>query len=308
MDEPTSQAKDASSSQPKSPEPPHDEHEHPELLRFSPDEEAALLQESQSIKAEANALFSSKDYNTALARYHDSVASCPKYLRYHHAVLQSNIAACHLKLEQWNDAIKTASDAIDSLLQYEKQAVSPVAQASSDATTTTAPSNHSILTSTSGAADNAPVASHHVEHVIVSPGAANSAPPSSRPTTDPTKADIARIRTKALLRRARARSEAGGWQNLAGAQDDYRTLADMPSLSPADMHIVRTQLQSLPPRTKAAQDAETTEMWGKLRQLGDGILKPFGLTTNNFQMVKDEKTGGYSVNFNQQGGGKASSS
>ncbi|PHH60298.1 hypothetical protein CDD81_1888 [Ophiocordyceps australis] len=303
MDEPRRQAKDASCSQAKAPE-----HENPELLRFSPDEEATLLQQSHTLKAEANTLFSSKHYDSALARYHDSIASCPNYLRYHHAVLQSNIAACHLKLEQWNDAIKTASEAIDSLSEYEKQAVNPVAQGPSDATTVTTPSNEATLTPSSGAADSAAVATPDVEHEIVSPGAARSAPPQPQPITDTNKADVDRIRTKALLRRARARSEAGGWQNLAGAQDDYRTLASMPSLSPTDMRTVRAQLQTLPPRTKAAQEAETGEMWGKLRQLGDGILKPFGLSTNNFQMVKDDKTGGYSVNFTQQGGGRASSS
>ncbi|EHK98730.1 putative Tetratricopeptide repeat protein 1 [Glarea lozoyensis 74030] len=89
-------------------------------------------------------------------------------------------------------------------------------------------------------------------------------------------ADIERIKAKALMRRAKARSEQG-----------------------ADKRIVQQQLKALPPRTKAAQEKETGEMMDKLKQLGNGILKPFGLSTNNFQMVKDEKTGGYSMNFNQ---------
>ncbi|KAL0944700.1 tetratricopeptide repeat protein 1 [Colletotrichum truncatum] len=101
------------------------------------------------------------------------------------------------------------------------------------------------------------------------------------------------------MRRARARSEEGGWQNLAGAEEDYKTLSQMTNLSPTDRKIVQTQLRLLPPRTKAAQEKETAEMWGKLKDLGNGILKPFGLSTDNFQMVKDEATGGYSMNFTQ---------
>ncbi|EHK24359.1 uncharacterized protein TRIVIDRAFT_145502 [Trichoderma virens Gv29-8] len=264
-------------------EKPDDE---PEVVKFSPEEEAA----------DANSLFTSKDYHNALSRYDDAIASCPNYLHYERAVLQSNIAACHLKIEQWKEAIKAASDALDGLakLETESSPNDPKADTKEDDT-----SNKPETKATEE--------DDEVEEEIVSSGAARSAPmPAPEPTPEQValenrKADILRIRTKALLRRARARSEAGGWSNLAGAEEDYRTLSQMPGLTPADQRTVRTQLKALPPRTKAAQEAEMSEMWGKLRSLGDGILKPFGLSTNNFQMVKDEKTGGYSMNFTQGG-------
>jgi len=75
----------------------------------------------------------------------------------------------------------------------------------------------------------------------------------------------------------------------------------MSNLSPQDRKVVQRQLLLLPPRTKEAQEKEMADMMGKLKQLGNGMLKPFGLSTDNFQMVKDEKTGGYSMNFNQGG-------
>ena len=58
-------------------------------------------------------------------------------------------------------------------------------------------------------------------------------------------------------------------------------------------------MRQLPPRLEEAKQKEMGEMISKLKQLGNGILKPFGLSTDNFNMVKDEKTGGYSLQFNQ---------
>jgi len=62
---------------------------------------------------------------------------------------------------------------------------------------------------------------------------------------------------------------------------------------------VEKALRQLPPRLEEAKQKEMGEMISKLKQLGNGILKPFGLSTDNFNMVKDEKTGGYSLQFNQ---------
>ncbi|CAM1511000.1 Fc.00g085130.m01.CDS01 [Cosmosporella sp. VM-42] len=260
-----------------------------EELRFSPEEEAALLEESNTSKAEANALFTAKQYQDALDTYEIALASCPKYLHYPRAVLQSNIAACHLQQEQWKDAIKAATDALDGLAKIERE--DPRLNGGEKETK-------------DGEKADEKNDDEDVEEEIISSGAARSAPAPPPPfdeTLETLKANIHRIRLKSLLRRARARSSAGGWQNLTGAEEDYKTLSTMPGLTAADTRTVRTQLREVPPRAKAAQEKEMGEMWGKLKDLGNGILKPFGLSTNNFQMVKDEKTGGYSMNFNQGG-------
>lgn len=117
--------------------------------------------------------------------------------------------------------------------------------------------------------------------------------------SDQRRADILRIRSKALMRRAKAKSEQGGWGNLQGAEDDYKILAQLPTLPPQDKQIVQAALRSLPSRINAAKEKEMGDMMGKLKELGNGILKPFGLSTDNFKMDKDPNTGGYSMNFNQ---------
>ncbi|KAI1075753.1 hypothetical protein F5B20DRAFT_370917 [Whalleya microplaca] len=255
--------------------------------RFPPEEEASLLGESNDKKSEANALFSSAKYENAINKYEEAASVCPHYLDYELAVLKSNIAACHLKLEQWNEAIKSATDSIDGLSRLERIDAAEKKREEEEQKKKEAEDDG-------------------IEEEIVSSGAQKSAPAAKEETATEEarrkrQEDVLRIRAKALMRRARARSELGGWSNLAGAEEDYKTLSAMSNLSAADRRIVQTQLRTLPPRTKEAQEKEMGEMWGKLKDLGNGILKPFGLSTENFQMVKDEKTGGYSMNFAQNG-------
>lgn len=202
-------------------------------------------------KSEANALFASSKYDAAIDKYDEAVAVCPNYLEYELAVLRSNISACHLKLSQWKDAISSATSALDGLDRLEQEEALKAEEAA-----------------------KAKAEEEDVEEEIVSSGAAKAAPAPPKEGTEEAdrqkrREDVLRIRAKALMRRARARSEEGGWSNLAGAEEDYKALSKMPNLAAADMKIVRTQLRVLPPRVKDAQEKETAEMWGKLKEVSN---------------------------------------
>lgn len=241
----------------------------------------ALLSESNEHKSAANDKFVKGAYGDAIEGYKLALSTCPNYLYYERGVLRSNIAACHLKLKEWKETSKAASEAIKDLdlldpAKMEKKKLQEDKKIAGK-----------------GAGEEL---EEEVVEEIISTGATKAEDTSEEAQK---KKDRERIRSKALLRRGRARFELGGWSNLAGAEEDYKELATMSILSPGDRKLVQRQLQLLPPKVKEAQEVEMADMMGKLKSLGNGILKPFGLSTDNFQMTKDEKTGGYSMNFNQ---------
>ncbi|BDD62283.1 hypothetical protein MPDQ_006709 [Monascus purpureus] len=246
--------------------------------RYPADEEARLVEESNTIKAEANKLFTSKSYDQAVSYYDRALASCPNYLDYEVAVLKSNVAACYLKLEDWKAAVDSATTSLERL-----DNIIPQEASASD-------NNNSKGKAKDSGDEN-------TDAVVEISGDDEEEELERLQKLDEKKRNVLRIRAKALMRRAKAKMQLGGWGNLQGAEEDYKDLESMENLPPDDMRIVKKALRELPERISKAREKEMAEMMGKLKELGNGILKPFGLSTDNFNFVKDPKTGGYSMNF-----------
>ncbi|MCJ1283244.1 hypothetical protein MMC26_002572 [Xylographa opegraphella] len=242
--------------------------------RFPPEEEASLLEQSNAQKADANKLFTSSRYSEAIGEYDKALSSCPNYLEYEIAVLKSNISACRLKLEDWKAAVESATASLDALERLQPTKVKKGTEPSADG-------KDGAVVEIEGDSEDAEKELAELK------------------LDDKRKVDIRRIRAKALMRRAKGKLEQDGWGNLAGAEEDYKELSKMPDLPVQDQKIVRAALASLPSRINAAKDKEMGEMMGKLKELGNGILKPFGLSTDMFKMNKDPSTGGYNMSFDQ---------
>jgi tetratricopeptide (TPR) repeat protein len=154
-----------------------------------------LLAKSHSQKATANTLFQTAQYSQAIGEYDKALSSCPNYLEYEIAVLKSNIAACHLKLSDWKAAVDTATAALDALDRLTPKESKP------------------------GDGNDANAGVVEIE----GEGAAAEEQMEQLKLSDERRSDVQRIRTKALLRRAKAKLELGGWGNLQAAEDGTRT-------------------------------------------------------------------------------------
>lgn len=98
-----------------------------------------------------------------------------------------------------------------------------------------------------------------------------------------------------ICRRAKLYEET---DKLDESLQDFKSVLELDGSSvEAAQALVR-----LPPKIDERNEKLKTEMLGKLKDLGNMFLRPFGLSTNNFQMKQDPSTGSYSVNFNQNPG------
>ncbi|KAL1449438.1 hypothetical protein WDU94_001942 [Cyamophila willieti] len=100
---------------------------------------------------------------------------------------------------------------------------------------------------------------------------------------------------KVYMRRARLYQTT---DKLDEALADYQKIVELDP-SNRDAHVA---IKTLPQEINERNEKLKEEMLGKLKDLGNMILRPFGLSTNNFQMVQDPNSGGYSINFQQNAG------
>lgn len=179
-----------------------------------------LLQQSHSQKLFANTLFSSSHYTDAISKYEQALSLCPNYLDYEIAILKSNIAACFIRLEDWKAAVDSATEALDRLERILQL-----------------PSSSSFKGKDKEKEDEEGHDDDDGKVVeITAEGGGEQEEEDALATLqkrDKQKEDGQRIRAKALLRRARAKSELGGWANLQAAHEGI-----LPSPFPFSVHPI----------------------------------------------------------------------
>ncbi|KAG4305591.1 hypothetical protein PORY_001147 [Pneumocystis oryctolagi] len=118
---------------------------------------------------------------------------------------------------------------------------------------------------------------------------------------------------KALHRRAQANEKIATWSSLNAAllgkksslkptqtnivYKDYENIEKyLPQTSPI-LKSVRESISRVKPKLSEAQEREKAQVLSQLKNLGNNILGKFGLSTDNFKVVKNAETGGYSISF-----------
>uniref|UniRef100_W5MT40 Tetratricopeptide repeat protein 1 n=1 Tax=Lepisosteus oculatus TaxID=7918 RepID=W5MT40_LEPOC len=111
--------------------------------------------------------------------------------------------------------------------------------------------------------------------------------------SDCTKAiDLNPNYVRAILRRAELYEKT---DKLDEALEDYKAVLE----KDPTVHQAREACMRLPEQITERNEKLKEEMMGKLKDLGNLFLRPFGLSTENFQVQQDPASGSYSINFVQ---------
>lgn len=164
-----------------------------------------MLKDSNGVKSDANSLFAHAAYSEAIQFYDKALGLCPSHLDYEIAVLKSNIAACHLMLREWKEAVDAATVSIESLERL-------VPTLKQDRPNSDGQPPHMSENASMSAPDRS-------KAVIAEVDDETAARIDAFAKSGRSEDQVHKIRSKALSRRARARENMGGWSSLQGADE-----------------------------------------------------------------------------------------
>lgn len=99
---------------------------------------------------------------------------------------------------------------------------------------------------------------------------------------------------KARLRRCNANEKLDTWSSLEASMADLNYILTDDDTDQSLKNTVSKRMELLSPRVQEHKENETGEMLNKFKDLGNGLLKNFGMSLDNFKFEKNEE-GGYSV-------------
>lgn len=182
-------------------------------------------------------------------------------------MLRSNIAACYLKLEDWKAAVDSATasiDRLDKIIPPNSQDKSTKESSDSTAPITGTQQNDEVV-EISG--DDEEAEEKQLKRLK---------------EQDEQRTNVSRIRAKALMRRAKAKSQLAGWANLQGAMEDYQVLAAMDTLPSDEKRIVQRALRELPERLNQAKEKEMGEMMSKMKDVSAAVASVLSSILANY--------------------------
>jgi tetratricopeptide (TPR) repeat protein len=188
--------------------------------------QTSQISHSNTLKAQGNTLFSKGDYSKAVETYNEAFEGIKHTdVQYEQGVLKSNIAACWLKLEEWAKAVEEATAALECLGLADpglvdskrKEKASEGEGRKEDLETRNEESDKEEQRGEDEKKDG------DSDVLSIDAYAERQKKTDVLALYGHTEEDVARMKAKALLRRATARSKLGGWAALQGADEGEKT-------------------------------------------------------------------------------------